>query len=65
MSLTVLFLTGEKKKTKQVDNERNPVWNEVSEKWKWTVMFGSDSMLMCMLLTWLPAGDWLWIPHFL
>ncbi len=25
-----MFIAGEKKKTKAIDNELNPVWNEVS-----------------------------------
>lgn len=30
---------GEKKKTKAIDNELNPFWNEVSGEFKWTVKY--------------------------
>lgn len=33
------MLTGEKKKTKAIDNELNPVWNEVSGGLKWAYNF--------------------------
>ena len=36
--------TGEKKKTKAIDNELNPVWNEVSAEFQLTVMCESYSV---------------------
>lgn len=43
----ILFIvsTGEKKKTKAIDNELNPVWNEVSAELQLTVMCESYSVL--------------------
>lgn len=43
------MFTGEKKKTKAVDNELNPVWNEVSGELKLTAKCESYSMWICLL----------------
>ncbi len=45
----LFMFTGEKKKTKAIDNELNPVWNEVSGVLKLAVKCKSHSMWICLL----------------
>lgn len=40
----IIVLTGEKKKTKAIDNELNPVWNEVSTAFQFIV--GCDGIYL-------------------
>lgn len=59
-----VVLTGEKKKTKAIDSDLNPVWNEVSAGLELAVMCKSYSLWICMMgidKLLLPEFKWLFI----